>query len=305
VYPKQTPRDFDHLAWMAKFVDFIEINTSFYHLPAPAVVEGWAERARRIPRLTFAMKAWQGFTHPDPPPETNRGTPRPPAMTSGSLAEDAAIAAQRTVARILHDAGRLSALLLQFPYTHRYNRQALDKLEQLLEHFAGLPLSVEFRHRSWLGDDVFEVLGRHRAAFCNIDQPRLLDNLPPTSLATAPLRYMRMHGRNHQAWFARNTNVEQRYSYLYSEEELQPWAAQALELASGGPTLWAFNNHGQGQALANALMARAMTRELAGLNAEDHPVVAPDILADRYPVLRSLADLLPTRRPDEQLNLFD
>jgi len=296
VYPVQVPRDFDALAYIASYVDTLEINTSFYHIPATRTVESWVKRVERWPRFRFTMKAWQGFTH-------GAGDDHAPAPAEAAQAVPQR--AQADAAGILHQAGRLGALLFQYPYIFRHTQDHQDEVLHTLDSFSRFPRVVEFRHRSWLAEEFLSALAQRGVAFCNIDQPMMMDNLPPTDLVTAPLRYIRMHGRNREQWFSRTATVEQRYSYFYSEAELQPWVERAHRLAAGGATYFIFNNHGQGQALANSVMAQAMLRGYPSEEA-DRPM-APPSLAARYPILQSVARIeeAPGLRTDDgQLNLF-
>jgi len=98
----------------------------------------------------------------------------------------------------------------------------------------------------------------------NIDQPRFGNSIGPSAAATAPVGYVRLHGRNYEEWFREGAGVEARYDYLYSPEELDPWAERAQQV--GAATIDTFiitNNHFQGQAIVNALMLRSMVEKRA------------------------------------------
>ena len=114
--------------------------------------------------------------------------------------------------------------------------------------------------------------------FVNIDQPRLKGNLPGTSYVTGPLAYYRFHGRNAAKWFGPNTSNEERYNYLYSGNELEPWAQRIREGRARRADANAFavmNNHFRGQAVANALQLQQM---LIG-----ETRAAPESLRETYP----------------------
>jgi uncharacterized protein YecE (DUF72 family) len=155
---------------------------------------------------------------------------------------------------------------------------------EVLGRFARFPLAVEFRHESWNEPGILRALEEHGAAFVNIDQPRLSGNLPETNHATSPIAYYRFHGRNAPKWFGPDTSNEERYNYLYSSEELEPWAARIEEARrrSPRPDVYAIlNNHFRGQAVANAaeLQHRLTAREPA----------LPERLVLTYPALRAVS----------------
>ncbi|HEU0052950.1 MAG TPA: DUF72 domain-containing protein, partial [Longimicrobium sp.] len=99
--------------------------------------------------------------------------------------------------------------------------------------------------------------------FVNIDQPLFSNSIKPTSISTAPVGYVRVHGRNFRDWFRENAGRDARYDYLYTAAELEPWAERTKEIAAEPPTEDVFvvtNNHYRGKAVANALMLEAMVK---------------------------------------------
>lgn len=251
MYPERPPRGFDRLAMMASWFDTNEINSTFYRIPEPRMAENWARKVAHNPRFVFTAKLFRGFTH---------------ERESGQADQEAFSAAMAP----LHDAGRLGCVLAQFPMSFHDTSENREHLERTLERFETLPLAVEFRHASWNTGGAQALLARHATAFVNIDQPALSDNLPPTDHVTAPIAYFRFHGRNAQKWFGPDTSNEERYNYLYSRSELDPWIARirrAAENAPGG-VYAVLNNHFRGQAVANALeFQNAFTGETADVPA--------------------------------------
>jgi uncharacterized protein YecE (DUF72 family) len=251
VYPARAPRGFDRLALMASLFDTNEINTTFYRIPDPRQTTNWARRVADNPRFAFTAKLYRGFTH---------------EREAGPLDEKSFLAAMEP----LSDAGRLSSVLVQYPFSFHNTADSRSTLEKTLRRFAALPLAVEFRHESWNRDEVASRLSEHGAAFVNIDQPSLSSNLPPTNRVTAPLAYYRFHGRNATKWFGEDTSNEERYNYLYDEAELSPWTdriregARLLAARTTGRTgvFVILNNHFRGQAVTNALM---LQKELTGV----------------------------------------
>jgi uncharacterized protein YecE (DUF72 family) len=231
VYPPGFPKS-SQLALLAGRTDAVEVNTSFYRIPSPALAEGWARKVEGNPGFRFTVKAWRGWTHDGEP--ADRG-----AEAFGDAL------------RPLQDAGRLGLVLFQFPWSFKDGPEARARLDALAARFAGLPCGAEVRHGSF-HDPGFLAFLRERAwAFANIDQPVIGDSLPPTGERTASAAYVRFHGRNYAKWFAHGEAWE-RYDYLYSPQELEPWAARIRALAKEGDVYVILNNHYRGQALRNA-----------------------------------------------------
>ena len=274
VYPIRMPRGFDRLAAMVALFDANEINSTFYRIPDARQTADWARRARDNPRFRFTAKLFRGFTHEK---EAGPGD----------------VKAFRDAMEPLAAAGRLGAVLVQFPYSFHETSENRTRLVSLIEKFEGLPLAVEFRHDSWNNEEAARLLAEREAAFVNIDQPELAGNLPPTNRVTAPVAYYRFHGRNAPKWFGPDTSNVERYNYLYSGDELAPWierirdgARRAVERAAAssrdGGVYAILNNHFRGQAVANALELQA------ALTGRRRP--APESLFETYPALAKVAD---------------
>ena len=275
VYPRHPQRGFDRLAAMAALFDANEINSTFYRIPDARQTADWARRAGAVnERFRFTAKLFRGFTHEkEPGPEDAK--------------------AFREAMRPLAAAGRLGAVLVQFPYSFHATNPNRTRLVSILERFPELPLAVEFRHDSWNTDDNAQLLSEREAAFVNIDQPDLAGNLPPTNRVTSAIAYYRFHGRNGPKWFGPDTSNVERYNYLYSDGELAPWierirdgARRAAERAAAssreGGAYAILNNHFRGQAVANALELQL------ALTGQRRP--APDSMFETYPALARVAD---------------
>jgi uncharacterized protein YecE (DUF72 family) len=166
------------------------------------------------------------------------------------------------------------------PMSFRATEENRATLERIFERFAAFPLAAEFRHFSWNSPETLRFLEGNSVGFVNIDQPRLKGNLPATSHVTGPVAYYRFHGRNAAKWFGPDTSNEERYNYLYSDRELEPWAERIREGRSGRGDANVFavmNNHFRGQAVANALQLQQM---LIG-----ETRVAPESLRETYPAI--------------------
>jgi uncharacterized protein YecE (DUF72 family) len=264
VYPHHKPRGFHEAAYLAQFFDTIEINTTFYSPPRAEVVKAWARRVAFNPNFKFSAKLWKRFTH-----ERNANLQDEKTFKQG-LAP-------------LMDLGRLGALLLQMPWSFRNTPENHDYLSGLVMQFMEFPLVLEVRHSSWNKPEVFEWLAGLGVGFCNIDQPVIGQSIAPSARATAPVGYVRLHGRNYENWFTSNEHPEERYNYLYSLAELEPWVARIQNIAQRAEvTIVITNNHFQGKAIANALQLISLLR--------NGPVRMPETLREFYPELDKIAD---------------
>ena len=274
VYPARRSESFDPLASLASVVDCIEINSSFYRIPQAEAASRWVKRTAAFPAFLFTAKLWRGFTHESPAP-------------AGDAAREAE-RAFREAMKPLRDAGRLGALLVQFPYSFHNNADNRSRLGEIVERFADFSVVVEVRHSSWLTSEFLESLRRQGVAFCNIDQPEISANIPPTTHVTSSTAYVRLHGRNSRAWFEEGAGRDRRYDYLYSAEELKGWAERIISMVGGARDIFVIaNNHFGGQGIANALELKAI---IAGAK-----VKAPPGVLEAFPRLRDRAEAAPAQ----------
>lgn len=265
VYPSRRPRGFHEAGYLAEFFDTIEINTSFYSPLQPRIATQWLGRVAANPRFLFTAKLWQRFTHEE-----------------GATAEDAE--AVRRGFDVLQGAGRLGAVLLQFPFSFHHTPENLARLERLLKTFCDYALVVEVRHSSWAQPDFYKFLHERHAGICNIDQPLIGHSIQPGARATSARGYVRLHGRRADTWFSDDPELpsHERYNYLYSEQELEPWAERIRRVAAHTETTFVVaNNHFEGKSIVNALQLIHMLTHA--------PVKVPETLRHRYPELESIA----------------
>ena len=277
VYPRRKPRFFHPLSFLARFFDCVEINASFYAIPRAKSAREWAERVGDRPDFRFSVKLYQGFTHSDEDPE-------------GPLWEEWAEAFRAALAP-LSEAGRLTAVLVQYPHSFRRQSGAERRLERLAELLEGLPRVLELRHASWFGAEPLARIADWGYSLAALDLPRAADHPPEDFEPTGPLGSFRLHGRNRGAWFDRKAGRDQRYDYLYGPQEVEKLLDRARRLSRRtDETYVVTNNHFEGKAAVNALELRSALS--AG------PVLAPPDLVRAYP------RLAPIVRPEGQLDLF-
>jgi uncharacterized protein YecE (DUF72 family) len=242
VYPSRRGKGFHEAAYLSEFFDTIEINTSFYQPLRPDHAESWIEKVAANPLFVFTAKLWQKFTH-------DVGSPG----AAPTLADEKAV---RAGFDVLRAASKLGAVLLQFPFSFHRTKETVAYLTSALLRFRDYPLVVEVRHASWNSPDTLKLLREHGAGFCNIDQPVIGKSLEPSAETTAAVGYIRLHGRRYDTWFSddRAVPAHERYNYLYSAQELGPWAARARRvIEQARDTYIVTNNHFQGKAVVNAL----------------------------------------------------
>jgi len=265
VYPRKKAKGFHEATYLAEFFDTIEVNTSFYAPLKPEIAKQWVERVSFNKKFLFTAKLWQRFTHDQ----------------EGSAEDEKLV---RAGFEPLREAGKLGAVLLQFPFSFHLTRETTAYLLKLLKRFADFPLVVEVRHATWNAPEVFELLAEHNAGFCNIDQPLIGRSMGATQEATSPVGYVRLHGRRYDTWFSDDENIpsHERYNYLYSAEELKPWAERVEKLEKAAREVYVItNNHYEGKAVVNALEL------IAALKGEK--VKVPEPLREHYPGLEKIA----------------
>jgi uncharacterized protein YecE (DUF72 family) len=275
--PEDRERGFDELRFYAERFNAVEINSTFYGQPRANVALGWAKRTPAD--FEFAVKLYQKFTHPNMALEAGPVTQGDIDAFKGGIDPLAA-------------AGKLGPLLVQFPPSFHRQPEATDYLRWLLRAFAGYPLAVELRHRSWsdAGADTCALLAEHQAAWVQIDEPKFESSIrQDLSAGAAAIYYLRCHGRNAAEWWDHRES-EDRYNYLYSKAELRPIADRARDAVAQAKKAYLFmNNHFSAQAVANATMLKKML---------DQPLTArmPAELVERFPDLAGLVPTLPRAR---------
>jgi len=301
VYPAPRPKGFHEATYLAGFFDTIEINTSFYRPLRAEQAAQWIERVAANPRFLFTAKLWQRFTHD----------------VSPNVADEREV---RLGFDVLMGEKKLGAVLLQFPFAFHRTRETVMHLSALLQRFADYPQVVEFRHASWKVPETFALLREHHTGFCNIDQPIIGQSLEPSAEVTSEIGYVRLHGRRYDTWFAstkpravkagaakagaskagltgegaeirsdffpQNAGAVvpafERYNYLYSEEELLPWAERIEVVRSVAKSTYVVtNNHYLGKGVVNALQLISI---LKGAKVE-----VPEALRVEYPSLNGIA----------------
>jgi uncharacterized protein YecE (DUF72 family) len=232
-YPPGTPPG-RMLPVYARSFSIVELNYTWYQMPKAEALE---RMASQVPSdFVFTAKLTRSLTHEVDPAQWR-----------------AEAARYRDGISPLIQTGQLMAVLVQLP--PGFDRVLANRkfLAALLDELEGVPLAVEFRHRSWANDRVFAELERRKITLVNVDTPSLPGLFPGLDIVTNPeLFYLRFHGRNARGW--RSGNMQKQFDYNYTDEQLfesanGPVAKMAREARRG---VIFFNNHVRGQAAGNA-----------------------------------------------------
>jgi uncharacterized protein YecE (DUF72 family) len=269
---------FDELAFYAEHFDTVEINSTFYRVPTAATARSWANRTPK--RFDFSLKLYQKFTHPE---MFHKATGEDPWQLGRKDVDEF-----RAAIDPLASANKLGALLAQFPASFKNEGDSRGYLEWLLEQFRDYSVAVELRHRSWSDEplDTLKMLDTFGAAWVQIDEPKfrlsIRQNLLPN---VKTFYYLRLHGRNAKDWWS-HENSEDRYNYLYSPGELEPFAEAAEKASARVKKAYLYaNNHFSAKSVANA----AILKHQLGQPLEGE---YPEEFVERYPDLRGLVKLL-------------
>ncbi len=261
-YPRDVLR-FDPLGYLSGYFDTIEINNTFYRPPSVKMATSWARRVEGNERFKFTAKLFRSFTH-----------------DRDSLAEEDEGDFKKGLEPLM-TAQRLGALLAQFPYSFHYTEGNRKYVQDLAAKFREYPLVLEVRHASWDRAPAYHFLRENQIGFCNIDQPQVSYSIGSTKEVTAPVGYLRLHGRNKKNWFREGAGREARYDYLYNEFEIFELTERIRQIAEKAEEVYAItNNHYRAQALCNGFQIKAKLGKTK--------VKVPELLIQHYPELKEI-----------------
>ena len=263
--PPKKGAKLDPLVYLSDFFDTIELNNTFYRPPALSMTKSWAKRVQSNPRFKFTAKLYRNFTH---------------AREALTEADEGAF---KNGLAPLVEAGRLGALLLQFPYSFHNNEENLAYVKDVADRFKEYPLVLEIRHASWDRASAYRFLREIQVGFCNLDQPQVSYSIGPTKTVTSKVGYLRLHGRNAKDWFREDAGRDARYDYLYNEFELFEISERIRQIGKEAEEVYVItNNHYHGKAVTNALELKAKLGE--------KNLKVPEVLLEHYPQLKELQE---------------
>ncbi|MEU4675496.1 DUF72 domain-containing protein [Micromonospora sp. NPDC023737] len=259
-YPRSANTPADRLRWYARHFPVVEVDTSYYAVPAPETTQGWADAAPD--GFSFDIKAFSLFTgHPTPVtalPRDLRPAGGPERVRRRDLsagAYDEMWARFRAALDPIAAAGKLGAVLLQLPPWLARGAAAQRRVVDLAERCRPWRVGVEFRHRSWFDGraalDTVDFLRRHELSLVCVDMPQgHPSSVPPVLIATTELAMVRFHGHSDD-WAT--GDKREKFRYAYGERELRHWSELLTELAGQSSELHVlFNNCCAGQAQRDA-----------------------------------------------------
>lgn len=283
-YPRRSMKAAERLAYYASRFPVVEVDSIYYFPPTPELAQSWVDRTP--PGFRLDVKAWSLLTgHPTFPhslwPDLADEV-RPELRDRRSLYSkhlpadilDEAWARFRHALLPLHRAGKLGAVLMQYPRWFGPRDDNRAELVSARRRLSDLDLCVEFRNGRWLEagecESTFELLEALGVSYVCVDEPQGFDSsLPPVVAATADLAVVRFHGRNTSTWEAHTRTAAERFRYRYAKDELAEWVPRVLELAASAKEVHVLmNNCWRDDAVVNASEMAGLLAEAAGTGAD-------------------------------------
>lgn len=277
-YPAKTMTAEERLKYYSSIFSTVEVDSSFYALPSEAVVA--LQTARTPENFVLHYKAYGLLTghavETRALPKAMRALLPPKLLAKSRLAwrdtpDDAlklAFSMFGGAMRPAHNTGKLGVLLFQFPPWFTFSDANLAYINHCREELPDYRLAVEFRHPSWLNDSnagkTFDFLGLSGLSYVSVDEPQFDKPaiVPPVFRATTNLAYVRLHGRNKEAWFKKGITAAERFAYNYTQDELLDIAKYIRPLAKdANQTFVMFNNCFRDYAVTNAMIMSEILRD--------------------------------------------
>ena len=266
-YPKGADSAEERLRFYAEQFPLVEVDSTYYFPPSEKNSELWVERTPKD--FTFNVKLFSLLTgHPTKPDALYKDLRRPAdkkMLYPDDLASkdfDEVWDRFLSALKPLYDAGKLGALLAQFPPWFTIAKKNKTYVLECVKRAAPMPICVEFRNSTWMTPDnqaeTIEFLEGHDLPYVCVDMPQgFKSSLPPVTAVTSDLAVIRFHGRNAAEW--ESGSVQRRFKYLYSEEELKEWVPRIQQVASEAKSTHILMNNCHGD------YAQRNAKELADL----------------------------------------
>jgi uncharacterized protein YecE (DUF72 family) len=258
-YPPDASTAEERLVFYANQFPIVEVDATYYALPARRTGELWLERTP--PDFTFDIKAHALMT--GQPSELKRLPKDLRESLPAELLDQKRVYA-RDLPRDVEDeiwarfldgieplrsSGKLGAVFLQYPRWFFPTSESREEILKAKERLGDTPFAVELRHASWFNeknrDRTIRFLSEHEVPFVMVDAPPgTKSSVPPLSLVTSPrLAVVRFHGRRTETWEKSGIPVVERFRYLYEPEELGEWVPRIREAADQVPEVHVLMNN--------------------------------------------------------------
>jgi uncharacterized protein YecE (DUF72 family) len=264
-YPTDATSAEDRLRYYASKFPIVEVDSTFYAIPNEKTAQLWVERTPKD--FTFNAKAYALLTqHPTPAARLPKDLREKLSEAKANLYfKDLAPKDKESVwdrfrdgLQPLQDAGKLGAVVFQFPKWFLPSQSAYRFMEDLREWLPDFGIAIEFRQVSWMKEErrqrVFQFLKDHGFTYVAVDEPQgFVSSVPPVVAGTAPLGMVRFHGRNRDTWEKKGISTAEKFRYLYEPSELKAWVPNLHDMAKQADVVHAvFNNCYSDYAVRNA-----------------------------------------------------
>ncbi len=272
-YPQNVKTAEERLRFYAQHFDTVEVDSTFYAFPSERNALLWVERTP--PHFLFNIKVLSLFTFHRTalkaiPPllqrDLNESLREKECLSTSDFPLSwlrEALLSFLSALRPLKEAKKIGYILFQFPPWFRRETHNFSYLEWLKENTEDFTIALEFRHRSWVMPQTLshtlKFLKDLRCPLVCVDEPGLPWTIPPLFEWTSNVAIVRFHGRNREAWQAKNIPVVEKFRYLYSTDELQEWRDRIFaKLLKEGDVFLMFNNCYRDFAVRNALEMKTL-----------------------------------------------
>ena len=244
-YPSEAKTAEARLRYYAEQFPIVEVDSTYYFPPSEKNSVLWIERTPKD--FTFNVKAYSLLTnHPTRPDSLYKDLQLPEELADKKnlyreqlpdTIVDEVWQRFRDALMPLHSAGKLGAVLFQYPQWFVIGRKNKDYILECAERLKEFRIAVEFRHKTWLEernvDETLSFLSDHDLPYVSVDMPQGFDSsLPPIAAATADdIAMVRFHGRDRKAWAKKNVSASERFRYEYSEAELNEWVPKIKDIS--------------------------------------------------------------------------
>ena len=267
-YPRRSMKAAERLAYYASKFPVVEVDSTYYFPPTPELAQSWVDRtpdhflmdvkawSLLTGHPTFPHSLWEDLSDEVKPEFRDKRNMYAKHLTAPAMA--ACWHRFRHAISPLHTAGKLGAVLLQYPDWFGPKTSNRDAILRAVDYLQPYRCLIEFRNAKWLAGEecnsTLEFLEDNDLTFVCVDEPQgFASSMPPVLAATAPLGVIRFHGHNDENWERKFITAAERFQYDYSHDELTGWSTRLREFAGALDQVHVlFNNCWQDFAVGNA-----------------------------------------------------